>query len=303
MRGRTETTKSGCGVCGATTARELYTARDWLGNSDAAFIIAECEGCGVLRTLPEMTDTELSQYYPDDYWGEASEPGGAWIRSSQSEKTKFVKQCRPGGGRLLDVGCGSGFFLRALDGSKWDRFGVEIGKAASEQAAQALGDDHVFTGTLIKAGLNASSFDVVTLWSALEHTNEPRANLLEARRVLKDTGTLIVQVPNVASYQARIFGGDWSAMDAPRHRYHFTERTLSKLLSETGFKVSRSTFFSKSHNAHALRQSLKAKLHGDGLGPIGRVPFVLSIPFIKPFDWAMTALGHGATLTVAASAV
>lgn len=303
MKGRTETTKSGCGVCGATTARELYTARDWLGNSDAVFIIAECEGCGVLRTLPEMTDAELSQYYPGDYWGEASEPGEAWIQSSQSEKTQFVKQCRTGGGRLLDVGCGSGFFLRALDASKWDRFGVEIGKAASEQAAQALGHDHVFTGTLIKAGLNASSFDVLTLWSALEHTNEPRANLVEARRVLKDTGTLIVQVPNVASYQARIFGGDWSAMDAPRHRYHFTERTLGKLLSETGFKVTRSTFFSKSHNAHALRQSLKAKLHGDGLGPIGRVPFILSIPFIKPFDWAMTALGHGATLTVAASAV
>lgn len=181
-----------------------------------------------------------------------------------------------------------------------DRFGVEIGKAGSRQAARALGNDHVFTGTLIEAAFADSSFDVVTLWSALEHTNEPRANLLEARRVLKDSGTLIVQVPNVASYQARLFAGEWYAIDAPRHRYHFTERTLVSLLSDTGFKVSRSTLFSRSHNAHALRQSLKAKMRGSGLG---RASFILSIPLIKPFDSAMTALGHGATLTIEASAI
>ena len=292
--------KTGCGVCGATTMRELYTARDWLGNSDSVFTIAECGGCGVLRTLPEMTESELAAFYPDDYWGAADEPAESWIKSSQSEKTGFLGKCMPKGGRILDVGCGSGFFLRALGGNRWDRFGVEIGKTASKQAVRALGNDHVFTGTLIQAAFADSSFDVVTLWSALEHTNEPRANLLEARRVLKDSGTLIVQVPNVASYQARIFAGEWSAIDAPRHRYHFTEQTLARLLSDTGFKVSRSTFFSSSHNAHALRQSLKAKMYGTGLG---HVSFILSIPLIKPFDWVMTALGDGATLTIAASAI
>jgi 2-polyprenyl-3-methyl-5-hydroxy-6-metoxy-1,4-benzoquinol methylase len=290
--------KTGCGVCGSMTARELYTAPDRLGNSNAVFAIAECGGCGVLRTLPEMTESELAAFYPDDYWGSAAEPTDAWIKSSQSEKTRFLDKCASGGGKILDVGCGSGFFLRALDGKKWDRFGVEIGKAASEQAGRALGFDHVFNGTLIDAGLKASSFDVVTLWSALEHTNQPRANLVETRRLLREEGTLIVQVPNAASYQARIFGGAWSALDAPRHRYHFTEHTLAALLSETGFKVTRRTLFSKSHNAHALRQSLKAKMYRG----FGRVPFLLTIPLIKPFDLAMTALGRGATLTVAASA-
>ncbi len=290
---------SACDVCGAATARELYTAKDHLRNSTESFPIVACDGCGTLRTLPEMTDRELASFYPRDYWG--AEPTDKWIRKSQAEKTSFLQAYGLLSGTILDVGCGAGFFLRALDADKWNRCGVEIGEPGARAATSALGAGRVFKGTLIEAGFDDATFDVVTLWSALEHTNEPRANLVEARRVLKETGTLIVQVPNVESYQTRVFGGDWSAMDAPRHRYHFNQRTLSKLLSETGFKVSRSTLFSKSHNAHALRQSLKAKMQG--VGPIGRVPFLLSIPFIRPFDWAMTALGHGATLTVAASVV
>jgi SAM-dependent methyltransferase len=293
---------TGCGVCGATAARELYTARDRLSNSGIAFTIAECEGCGVLRTLPEMTETELAEFYPDEYWG-ASEPSESWISSSQFEKTRFLARCTHGGGRILDIGCGSGFFLRALDGNKWDRFGVEIGKAASEQAARALGHDHIKAGTLIEAGFADSFFDVVTLWSALEHTNEPRVNLIEARRVLKPGGTLIVQVPNAASYQARWFKSFWFALDAPRHRYHFSANGLDRLLSESRFAPYRRTFLSRAHNSHALRQSLKASLQRPGSPGFRRALFYLTIPLIKPFDLAMTVLGGGATMTIAARAL
>ncbi|MEK6302536.1 MAG: class I SAM-dependent methyltransferase [Acidobacteriota bacterium] len=295
--------KTGCGVCGATTARELYTTIDRLGNSGAVFTIAECGGCGVLRTLPEMTETELAAFYPDDYWGaSAAEPTESWIKSSQSEKTRFLSKCAPDGGRILDVGCGSGFFLRALDGTRWNRFGVEIGKAGGQQAARALGSDHVFTGTLIEAAFPDSSFDVVTLWSALEHTNEPRANLIEARRILKPGGTLLVQLPNATSYQARWFKGSWFALDAPRHRYHFRAGTLHRLLSEARFATYLCSFSSRAHNSHALRQSLKTRLRGPGSSSFSRVLFYLSIPLIKPFDLAMTVLDEGATMTVAARA-
>lgn len=302
MKAPTQTMNSMCGVCGATTARELYTARDRLGNSDKEFTIVECERCGVWRTLPEMTESELAVFYPDEYWGGAGEPDLAWIRSSQSDKIRFLNGCELSGGRILDVGCGSGFFLRALEESKWERFGVEIGKSASEQAARALGHDHILSGTVFEAGFADAFFDVVSLWSALEHTNEPRANLIEARRIVKPGGTLIVQVPNTASYQARWFGGEWFALDAPRHRYHFSSQTLERLLSETGFATYRRSFFSKAHNSHALRQSLKTRLRQSGSSLAHTMLFYLSIPLIKPLDLAMTALDEGATLTVAARA-
>jgi 2-polyprenyl-3-methyl-5-hydroxy-6-metoxy-1,4-benzoquinol methylase len=297
-----EPAERGCDVCGAKRARELYTARDRLCNSVQVYHIAACMGCGVLRTLPEMTERELTRFYPRDYWG-GDEPQLDWIRSSQKEKTDFVSACGLNGGSILDVGCGAGFFLRALDESKWNRFGVETGEEAAKAAGRALGEGHVFTGTLIESDCADAVFDVVTFWSALEHTNQPRASLIEARRIIKPGGSLVVQVPNAASYQARMFHGKWFALDAPRHRYHFTPQTLNALLHETGFKLYRTTLFSKAHNAHALRQSLKSLLFDESISRASRVAFYLSIPFIKPIDWMMTALGKGATLTLAARAV
>src|SRR5262249_48456688 len=204
---------SACDLCGSTSARELYTARDRLGNSDERFSIVQCEGCGILRTLPEMSSAELASFYPDDYWGDRVEPTQEWIESSQSEKTRFLSRSGLRGGRILDVGCGSGFFLRALDSSQWDRFGVETGTSAATAAERAIGNGRVFKGTLIGSRWADSTFDVATFWSALEHTNEPRANLREARRIIKDDGSLIVQLPNATSCQSRFFGGDWFALD------------------------------------------------------------------------------------------
>lgn len=292
-----------CEICGSTAARELYKAKDRLGNSDESFIIAECAGCKVLRTLPVMDESELARYYPRDYWGATGEPSESWIRSSQAEKTAFLAECALWSGRILDVGCGSGFFLRALSAERWDRFGVETGEAAVLAANRALGQGRVFQGTLSEAACEDSYFDVVTFWSALEHTNEPRASLEEARRVIKRGGSLIVQVPNAASYQARMFGGDWFALDAPRHRYHFSPDVLGRLLRETGFEVFHTTYFSKAHNSHALRQSLKQRLRGDPPSLLGHALFLLTIPFIKPFDWWMSSRGKGATITVAAIAI
>lgn len=297
-----EQTARGCELCNSTVARELYTARDRLRNSDEAFHIVECAACGVLRTLPEMTEQELAAFYTEDYWGE-EEPSQEWIERSQSEKTQFFQECEPTAGRILDVGCGSGFFLRALDSKKWDRYGVEISVEAARLAARSLGADHIFTGTLLHTEFEGSFFDAISFWSALEHTNEPRASLIRAREIIKPGGTLIIQVPNAASYQSRIFKGDWFALDVPRHRYHFSPERLAKLLEETGFDIYKTTFRSKSHNSHALRQSLKSRLRGKRSNILGHAAFLLSIPLIKPFDHLMSWQGQGATITLAARAI
>jgi len=290
-------------MCGSRSARELYTATDRLRNSEVRFSVSACGGCGVLRTLPVMSDAELSLYYPEDYWGETKPPSPRWIESSQREKTEFLRKCGLTGGKIMDVGCGAGLFLRALDAECWDRFGVETGSEASRLAAEALGADRIFNSSLIEARPGtAAAFDVITMWSALEHMNHPRSNLAEAKRLIRPGGTIIVQVPNAASYQARMFKGDWFALDVPRHRYHFTLPLLKRLLSDSGFRTYRTTLFSKAHNTHAFRQSLKTALRaGESRGGFG--VFCLAIPLIKPVDFILTMLGSGATLTVAARAL
>lgn len=296
------TESDNCDLCGSRSVRQLYTATDRLRNSNESFCVARCGGCGVLRTLPAMSDIELSPYYPNDYWGDQKPPSPAWIQSSQREKTDFLRTCGLNRGKILDVGCGAGLFLRALDGNSWARFGVETGLEASRLAAGALGPARIFNSSLGEARLGTADFDVVTLWSALEHMNNPRSNLFEARRLVRPGGTIIVQVPNASSYQARMFKGKWFALDAPRHRYHFNPVVLKALLGDAGFQIYRTTCFSKAHNSHAFRQSLKATLRAAD-SPPGFGLFCLAIPFIKPIDFVFTLLGSGATLTVAARAL
>src|SRR5205085_1884008 len=184
--------------------------------------------CGVLRTLPEMSENELAIFYPNDYWG--SDPSLDWIRRSQADKTKFLAACNLQSGCLLDVGCGAGYFLRALDPALWEPFGVETGKAAAATANRIIGAKRIFNGTLIDSACEDEYFDVVTFWSALEHTNQPREHLIEARPILK------------------------------------------------------------------------ARLFVPPAGSLRRATFLACIPFIKPFDFVMSAMQQGATLTIAARA-
>jgi SAM-dependent methyltransferase len=284
-----------CHLCGSAEHETLFFAGDRLGLTDQQFEVRRCRACGLAFTWPPTGEAELAAFYPNDYWGERTEPDHRWIVRTQREKTRVVSRHAPQGGRILDVGCGAGFFLRALPAPPWESWGVEISPISAEAAERHLGQGRVFAGRLAHAPFGGASFDVVTFWASLEHVVAPRTDLLAARRLLKPSGVLVVQVPNLGSLQARHFGSDWFALDLPRHRFHFSRETLERLLRETGFELVETVLRSETHDAHALKQSLKSRLV-HRRAPLGRLRYYLAAPFVKLAD---RALG-GATLTVTA---
>jgi hypothetical protein len=92
-------------------------------------------------------------------------------------------------------------------------------------------------GTLPHAELAPASFDVVTMRQSLEHVHDPRAILAAARDLLDDSGLLLVNVPNYASWEIAYFGDASLSLQLPRHLLHFTPPTLGDLLKRCGFKV------------------------------------------------------------------
>jgi SAM-dependent methyltransferase len=134
---------------------------------------------------------------------------------------------------LLDVGCGNGDFLASLRERGWEVFGTDFSNAACE-FARAKGIS-VHQGPLASAGFSDKLFDVVTLWHVLEHLPDPTAELIEIRRILRDDGLLIIQVPNSKSITLKLTGIHWLPLDLPRHLQHFTPLTLNQLLKQTGF--------------------------------------------------------------------
>ena len=143
-------------------------------------------------------------------------------------------RARPGG-RLLDVGCGSGDYLKFMRSLGWTPIGIDPDPAAVETARGAGLDVHL--GTVQAAQLPAGSFSAITLNHSIEHVHDPVALLRECRRLLASDGELVVFTPNLESEGHRRFGRDWFHLDPPRHLVIFTPSSLTLALIAAGFAV------------------------------------------------------------------
>jgi SAM-dependent methyltransferase len=150
---------------------------------------------------------------------------------SLGARVALLARLRPQGGRLLDVGCGSGDFLAAAYASgQWRAEGLEPNAEAARLASKAPGIV-ACVGDLSSPGDLSGPYDVITMWHALEHVPDPEAALRSALRFLADDGLLIVALPMVDSAEARLFRAAWAGYDLPRH-LHAHSRSTMRLLTE-----------------------------------------------------------------------
>jgi SAM-dependent methyltransferase len=142
---------------------------------------------------------------------------------------------------VLDIGCGSGFYLQQLQQLGWDVYGVEPNPAAAAAAVELLGVpvERIQVQSADEADWPPGHFDLITLSHVLEHLADPRRALSDIHRWLARAGRVRIWVPNVDSLEARLFGKLWFALDVPRHLVHYSPATISRMLSLTGFKVQR----------------------------------------------------------------
>jgi hypothetical protein len=142
---------------------------------------------------------------------------------------------------VLDVGSGDGALLAALRARGREAEGVERGSTP----AATFGDLAEVPG----------EWAAVVFWHSLEHLPHAAEALARAAELLVPSGILVVAAPNVASLQARVFGGRWLALDLPRHLVHLSPGAVEDRLAGLGLRVTR---------VSALRggQSLFGWLHG-----------------------------------------
>lgn len=139
-------------------------------------------------------------------------------------------------GKVLEVGCGNGEFLKLCL-----KFGIDIwGTEPSPEARKRINTD--FKERIIASKLDElenlqEQFSTVLLIHVLEHINQPWHTLERLNKLLKNEGIIIIQIPNIESMQARIFGRNWAWLFVPQHVAHFSISTIKKLLEETSFQI------------------------------------------------------------------
>ena len=150
----------------------------------------------------------------------------------------------PPGGRVLDVGCGSGALLARLGGRAGHRAGVEVSRQAATEAS-TVADEVVnlpVTGPLPFA---PASFDVVVCADVLEHVADPSAALASVAALCRPGGAVVISVPNVAYWQARLrlLLGVWryepTGLFDSGHLRFLTRATLVELVEGAGLRVER----------------------------------------------------------------
>lgn len=197
----------------------------------------------MLETFPQPEIDTLANYYKsEDYISHTDSKRNLfekvyhWVRNySLQQKLKLINKYSSQPNSLLDIGCGTGDFLATAQKAGWEIQGVEP-DAGARVIANKKTSNSVKDVEALEDFANAS-FDVITLWHVLEHLPNLDEQIKILDKLLKPEGTLILAVPNFKSYDATHYKEFWAAYDVPRHFWHFSQDTISKLFSKVGMHV------------------------------------------------------------------
>ncbi len=139
------------------------------------------------------------------------------------------------GGKLLDIGSGSGWFLQNMQSLGWKVEGVDIDPVSAEKAKKR--GVHVCVGTLEQQGYPDASFDAITLRHVIEHLHDPVHTLQECYRILSPHGYFVIITPNVESNGHEHYKENWMPLEPPRHLNLFSLRSMALLFNKIGFRV------------------------------------------------------------------
>lgn len=148
------------------------------------------------------------------------------------QKLSLINSFQTAQKTILDVGAGTGDFLKVCKSNDWKIFGIEPSLIARESAQKK--------GLFLNENtteLSGKKFDVITLWHVLEHVHNLQDYTLTLKNLLKEDGKLVIAVPNYKSYDANYYKEYWAAFDVPRHVWHFSQKSIQLLFSDVSMEV------------------------------------------------------------------
>jgi len=238
-----------CILCGNQKRELLIEKKPWK--------VYRCPKCGLGFLDPRPSQDEIESLYGSVYfsqtYGKCLDPNShEFIKRLRREKHRiqFIKTIKRSG-KLLDIGCGYGYFLAACQKVGYKVHGLDVSERAGQYAVKKLGIP-VTIGNISDVTFPFRNFDVISMWHSLEHTPDPHLTLRKAKSWLKRDGILAIDVPNYQGTDAQQKWQQWDDWSLPYHFWHFTLQCLTQLLKKHGLRVIKS----KDYHSEVVKEKL-----------------------------------------------
>lgn len=225
-----------CKICGSDKFNIIINSSDFYLTKEV-FNISECDSCRFRFTTPIPDLNVLPKYYNSyNYDSYIDKPKSVFDKAYKYFRNIAINNKynlitgRKEGVAILDIGCGTGDFLKKFKTNGWQTFGIEPNTSAREIARQVNKIKVFDEKEYVK--LFDNQFDVITMWHSLEHIYDLNYQLTNIKRLLLHDGIILVAVPNSDSFDAQIYKKFWAAYDLPRHLYHFNKKSVSDLFTK-----------------------------------------------------------------------
>ena len=231
-----------CPLCHQRELDDFLQCTDHYASGEP-YQLVRCSKCGFLFTQDFPDQSEIGRYYETpDYVSHSDTRKGLMNkvyhtvrRFMLNQKAQMTESLLNGKkGSVLDIGCGTGYFLDTMKRRGWNTLGVEKSPIAAASARKHFGLEVVEDLSDVNG---EQQFDVVSLWHVLEHLQDLQHVFDCLRGLLRKEGKLIIALPNSNSYDAAFYGKYWGAYDVPRHLWHFEPNTFSLLARQEGFII------------------------------------------------------------------
>jgi len=287
-----------CPICKSSNITTLHRglSDNRYKTSQEKFDLQHCTDCGIVFTNPQIEFAEFSKFYPPDayvpYLNHSIKKYQFLSKFLYDGFTKlFIDKFRGvimSGGKLLEVGCSNGGFLLKCQKRGMKVTGVEPESKAARTAANRGLDIIPLPIEQAYHRLKDQRFDVIFMSHVFEHIQQPRKVLRLLKRLLTDSGKIIMLIPNIDSVIYKFFKDNWMLLDIPRHFFHYSPKNINYLIQNSGLHIEKVRFVSGPISVlNSIRYRLNIKkfqVHDKYLVKTMTLPLVIFLNAIRKSD-------------------
>jgi len=210
--------------------------------SGETYEVQICQACTFAMTQDAPSEEDMGKYYNFDNYMSHADAAESMVDKLYHQvrdwmfvkKEKWIKN-HTSGSRLLDLGAGTGYFVKYMQSKGYSITGVEPEPGARKTAKEKL--DIELQSMEAMSQFEEGSFDAITMWHVLEHIHEIDVYFDTINKVLKKDGVLFIAVPNYTSAAKKAYEEYWNGWDVPKHLWHFSPSSMNTLAKNKGYDM------------------------------------------------------------------